>query len=234
MLPPDDWMINKLQGRPHSREDFLKETWKWRVELGVKNNMRLFLPIMIVLITAIGAQLKGAPSIDTAPHVVDPPLTQFAWLGQPVTFKVSYTNKSATEFRWQFNSENMANGTNRTFTISPAHLTNAGFYRVILSNSVGVLTSAVAQLSVRDWPQPTGVSFTNLSKLETNLQKVMRTHAVPGAGFGGEVADEAAVNAIKLLPALGIVARAQEVQKAGARLERGAVGRLHSRAHCDL
>ncbi|MDB6039297.1 MAG: beta-lactamase [Verrucomicrobiales bacterium] len=120
---------------------------------------------------------------DTAPEIIDPPLTQFAWSGQPVTFKVSYTNKTAMTFQWQWNETNLLAATKKTFALAHAELTNAGDYRVILSNSVGVVTSAVARLTVRDWPQPTGVSFTNLSRLETNLHNIMRTNAVPGVSL---------------------------------------------------
>jgi CubicO group peptidase (beta-lactamase class C family) len=120
---------------------------------------------------------------DTLPEIIDPPLTQFAWLGHSVTFKVSFTNTTPLTFQWQWNGADLSDATNKTFRLASVQLTNAGDYRVVLGNSAGVLTSAVARLTVRDWPQPTGVSFTNLTALESSLKNVLRQHDVPGASL---------------------------------------------------
>src|SRR5262245_59717565 len=80
---------------------------------------------------------------DTMPEIIDPPLTQFAWVGRPVTFKVSLINSSAMSFQWQWNEADLLNATNRTFRIPSAQLTHGGDYRVVLANAAGVVTSAL-------------------------------------------------------------------------------------------
>ncbi|MBI3416307.1 MAG: serine hydrolase [Verrucomicrobia bacterium] len=142
----------------------------------MKTKLRLFM-------VALFGVFPVAARADTSPQIIDPPLTQFAWLGRPVTFKVSFTNTTPMNFQWQWKGDDILNATNKTFRLNAAALTDGGDYRVVLSNSAGVMTSAVARLTVRDWSQPTGASFTNLSALEKGLQTLMRTHAVPGASL---------------------------------------------------
>src|SRR5690349_6190876 len=93
------------------------------------------------------------------PQIIDPPLTQFSWASRSVTFQVSHTNTTAMSYQWRRNDQDIANATNKTLRFPSVVLTNQGEYRVVLSNSSGVVTSAVARLTVRDWALPTGVSF---------------------------------------------------------------------------
>lgn len=93
---------------------------------------------------------------DTPPQIIDPPLAQFAWLGRSVTFKVSFTNNTPMTYEWQWNGARLPDATNQTFRLTSVALTNGGDYRVVLGNAAGVVTSAVARLTMRDWPQPTG------------------------------------------------------------------------------
>jgi hypothetical protein len=48
---------------------------------------------------------------DTPPQVIDPPLAKFAWLGRPVTFKVSFTNNTAMTHEWQWNGARLPDDT---------------------------------------------------------------------------------------------------------------------------
>src|SRR5690242_7644136 len=121
--------------------------------------------LMFAALASLWLSTVVALHADTLPGIIDPPLTQFAWLGRAVTFKVSYSNQTVMNFQWQWNGANVSDATNKTLTLTSVQPTNGGDYRVILSNSAGAVTSAVARLTVRDWPQPTGVSFTNLASL---------------------------------------------------------------------
>jgi CubicO group peptidase (beta-lactamase class C family) len=139
--------------------------------------------LMIAALANLSLSAVVALHADTLPGIIDPPLTQFAWLERSVTFKVSYSNQTVMNFQWQWNGANVSDATNKTLRLTSVQPTNGGDYRVILSNSAGVVTSAVARLTVRDWPQPTEVSLTNLASLESNLKSVLRQHDVPGASL---------------------------------------------------
>ncbi len=75
-------------------------------------------------------------------------------------------------YQWQFDGTNIANATNASLTLLDVQLTNAGVYRVIISNLVGVTVSSNAVLTVgyppsittqpqsKEVKQGTNVSFT--------------------------------------------------------------------------
>jgi hypothetical protein len=64
-----------------------------------------------------------------------------------VTFSVTATGTMPLYYRWQFNSANTS-GTSSSYTLNNVQLNQAGDYRCVVSNAVGVATSAVATLTV--------------------------------------------------------------------------------------
>lgn len=69
-------------------------------------------------------------------------------VGQPATFNVSVLGTPPITYQWQKNEDNILNATNATYTIPQANLTDAGQYRVIVSNAGGSVTSNPATLAV--------------------------------------------------------------------------------------
>lgn len=67
-------------------------------------------------------------------------------------------------YQWQFNGVDLSNQTNNLLVISNAPLTVAGSYRCVVSNSLGIVTSPTANLSVlRSTPQFDNIAFNTAS-----------------------------------------------------------------------
>src|ERR1039458_2425018 len=68
--------------------------------------------------------------------------------GLPTTFtNVAASGIPTPTYQWQFNGTNIPGATGSTFALAAVGTNNLGFYTVVASNSVGVVTSTVAQLT---------------------------------------------------------------------------------------
>jgi hypothetical protein len=80
------------------------------------------------------------------------------------TFRVSVSGAAPFRFQWRLNNVDVPLGTNATLVISNVQDAHAGNYVVVVTNSVGAVTSAVATLtvvhrpSITEQPQPLTVS----------------------------------------------------------------------------
>jgi hypothetical protein len=82
----------------------------------------------------------------TPPTIVQHPQDLRLVEGGGATLRV-ITADIAT-YQWQFNSNDIDDATNSTYTISDAHFSDAGNYRVIVSNEAGSVTSSNAVVTV--------------------------------------------------------------------------------------
>jgi alpha-tubulin suppressor-like RCC1 family protein len=92
------------------------------------------------------------------PMITRQPVSQAVPLGQPVVFTVMATDPGAMTYQWYFNGSPLVdNGhwvgaTSTNLTLSNALASDAGSYKVVVSNSAFAVTSAVAVLTV--WMPP--------------------------------------------------------------------------------
>ena len=93
----------------------------------------------------------------TPPGIVTAPASLAVRRGEPAAFGVVATG-DALALQWLFNNQPLAGATHATLTISDAQLTDAGSYRVALSNAVGALTSDAVPLTVTARPHPPTLS----------------------------------------------------------------------------
>jgi hypothetical protein len=104
----------------------------------------------------IGAIEAGAPTITV------PPQSQTRNLGSNVTFSVTATGDSPLRYQWKHFSTNVPGATGVSLTIHNLTVHHAGPYQVVVSNSFGAVTSAVAMLTITTQPvitmQPTNIS----------------------------------------------------------------------------
>lgn len=84
----------------------------------------------------------GAPAITTQPQD-----TSVA-TGDTATFSVTATGDPSLTYRWFFNGTAISGSNNSTLSIANAQSASAGSYRVVVSNSLGAVTSADATLTV--------------------------------------------------------------------------------------
>ena len=93
-------------------------------------------------------------SVVQPPAIQQQPESQIVFAGTNVAFSVVASGKPDPGYQWQFNSVNIAGAANSSYAIPYVVITNAGSYRVVVTNSAGALTSAVAVLMVNtpSWP----------------------------------------------------------------------------------
>jgi uncharacterized delta-60 repeat protein len=89
-----------------------------------------------------------------SPFIKSQPLSQASVAGSNVTFTVAAGGTSALFYRWQKDGTNLNNGgkisgaTNLSLLLTGVVNSNGGAYSVIITNSYGAVTSAVATLSI--------------------------------------------------------------------------------------
>jgi hypothetical protein len=80
------------------------------------------------------------------PEIITQPQNLSLTEGQDATFSVSAQGASA--YQWRFNGTNIYGATNTTLTLSSVHPKDAGSYSVVVTNSLGAMTSTLATLTV--------------------------------------------------------------------------------------
>jgi hypothetical protein len=91
-----------------------------------------------------------------APSITSQPTNQIVTAGQNATFTVGASGNAPFSYQWWFNATNaLARATNVSLTITNAQSTNAGNYSVVVTDSIGSVTSAVATLTVSAGTPPT-------------------------------------------------------------------------------
>jgi len=119
------------------------------------------------MIVGIGLRTNGVshacllyPVSDVAPSIAGQPANATVAVGGSATFSVAVTGTSPVSYQWQFNGVNLTNGgrfdgvTTSSLAINPVYSSDAGDYRVIVTNPFGSVTSGVATLIVKsggDW-----------------------------------------------------------------------------------
>ena len=114
------------------------------------------------------------------PAITLQPQNQAVVVGATASFNVSATGTTPLACQWQFNTSNLGGQTNTTLTLANAQFTNAGSYRVVVTNLAGSATSAVAVLTVN--PAPVAPSLTAQPQSRTNVAGTTATFTVVAAG----------------------------------------------------
>lgn len=90
-----------------------------------------------------------------APAVVTAPAPQIAAAGTDATFTVAATGAPAPTYQWQKDGVNIDGATAATLTLPNVQTTDAGDYRVLVSNAIGSAISSAASLTVLTVPEIT-------------------------------------------------------------------------------
>jgi hypothetical protein len=93
------------------------------------------------------------------PVIVQQPTDTTAVIGGVASLQVGSVGALGMGYQWRFNVTNtLANGTNATLSLSNVQATAAGAYQVVITNSLGAVTSVVVALTVLQClPPPTGL-----------------------------------------------------------------------------
>ena len=105
-------------------------------------------------------------TVISSPIITSQPTNQTIILGDSAAFGVTATGATPLSYQWQFNLANLANNgrisgsQTNALNIGSVLLTDGGSYQVIVSNSYGSITSAVATLT--PIAAPRGFNLTSL------------------------------------------------------------------------
>ena len=80
------------------------------------------------------------------PKITGQPVRRIAELGQVATFSVVVEDTSAVTFQWKFNGADIPGDTGDSLVLSNVSAANEGQYSVVITNSVGSVTSAPVEL----------------------------------------------------------------------------------------
>ena len=83
-----------------------------------------------------------------APRIDLQPRSQSTAAGASVTFTVGAEGSSPLNYQWQKDNQPISGATDFTLTLTDVRVDDAGSYRVVVSNSVGSVSSAKATLTV--------------------------------------------------------------------------------------
>ena len=103
----------------------------------------------------------------SAPQITSQPANQIATMGGNATFSVAVSAAPPRFYQWQKNGtnlldgDNLAGSTNRILTLTNVSLADSGNYSVMVSNSLGSVTSSNALLTVVIQPVFQTVAATN-------------------------------------------------------------------------
>ncbi len=127
--------------------------------------------------------VSQAPVILAQPQ----PPSQFAAAGKSVTLQVTGSGSQSLTYQWQLNSQNLANSANVAGATGPAltltgvTLSSSGSYDVIVGDSLGSVTSAVAVVTVGIPPSITSQPLGTVGK-ETKLAGQDASFSVTATG----------------------------------------------------
>jgi uncharacterized delta-60 repeat protein len=100
-------------------------------------------------VTSQGASL----TVYLPPVITVQPVSQTVGVGSNFTVSVTATGNPAPAYQWRKDDLDIPGATASSYTVNNVQTNASGGYSVVLTNILGVVTSSVAQVSVRNVPQ---------------------------------------------------------------------------------
>ena len=107
----------------------------------------------LVVATTFNEALSGSGA-PQPPVIFTQPISQVVTQGSNATFTVGVSGTAPLQYQWFFATTNLPNATNATLSLTNVQADQAGEYFVTVTNSLGVVTSEVAELTVYLPPPP--------------------------------------------------------------------------------
>jgi len=96
--------------------------------------------------TAVSA--NAALTVNTPPVITAQPQPQSSLAGSSATFTVTATGSTPLAYQWRFQGSNISGATSSSYAQANVQGSHAGNYSVVITNSLGSVTSSPAALSV--------------------------------------------------------------------------------------
>ena len=105
---------------------------------------------------AVNTAAITLPSCDRGPVISGQPRDVTVSRGQPASFQVTVCGADPLVYQWRKEGTNLAGAVGAVYGVASTGLADAGGYDVVVSNSFGTVTSAVAHLILNLPPLPNG------------------------------------------------------------------------------
>jgi hypothetical protein len=130
----------------------------------------------------------------TAPAITSQPANQIVSTGQTAMFSVTATGTPPLNYQWQMNNANIAGATSASYTTPTLKTTDSGEqFRVIVSNSLGNVTSNPATLTVNSGPSASSIDVVTYhydnARTGQNLKETALTPANVNSTKFGKLAE---------------------------------------------
>lgn len=104
----------------------------------------------VVITNSLGSVTSSIATltVTTAPVITNQPESLSVTVGANALFSVGATGLAPLSYQWRFEATDIPGATNSTYTRTNAQLADAGGYSVVITNSSGSVTSAIAVLTV--------------------------------------------------------------------------------------
>jgi endonuclease/exonuclease/phosphatase family metal-dependent hydrolase len=104
----------------------------------------------VVVTNAFGSITSSVATltINASPIITTNPQNQTVTVGANASFTVAANGAAPLSYQWRFNNTNISGANATNYTRTNAQLADAGNYTVVVTNSAGSVTSAVAVLTV--------------------------------------------------------------------------------------
>ncbi len=147
---------------------------------------------------AAGLATNNATLFVLVPAAISQQPTNLAVLaGTPVTFNVGASGVPAVAYQWRRNGNPIANATNAAYTIASAQgADNGAVYSVVVSNSVTVVTSSNATLTVLSPMTGVFLPTNNATGISPDQQLRLVFSSTPKIGAGKLYVRDAATHAV--------------------------------------
>ncbi len=87
-------------------------------------------------------------TVNRIPTILVPPTNSFARIGSNTVFAVTAVGNGPLRYQWRFNDVMIPSGTNASLVITNTQTTNAGSYSVIISDTIGTVTTTPVTLTM--------------------------------------------------------------------------------------
>ncbi len=137
-----------------------------------------------VIVTNLAGSATSSNAILTVivpPVITNQPASQTVNAGSDVTLTVGVSGSQPLSYQWQKWGRNLSGATASALFVPRTQPINTGKYSVIVTNAAGVVTSAVAVLTITPAPPPALTGVIQGSK--TNKQFILSFPANPGQAY---------------------------------------------------
>ena len=138
--------------------------------------------LVVTNVAGMAVSVDAVLTVMVPPTILTQPVGRSVPPGLPTTFNFTASGNPIPSYHWLLNGTNVPGANTGVYTIPSVGTNQIGFYQVVASNSAGMATSSVAQLTfgpVAAW----GRNLNNESLPPPNLSGVVAIAGNSGAGF---------------------------------------------------